>query len=112
MSINGNLNYRFQPYVNLSLNTTYDKIDLPDPFKDVDFVLFGPSLDLTFTNKLFITTFIQYNDQTDNINVNLRFQWRFAPVSDLFIVYTNNSYPENFQIKDKALVAKISYWFN
>ena len=94
MSINGNLNYRFQPYVNLSLNTTYDKIDLPDPFKDVDFVLFGPSLDLTFTNKLFITTFIQYNDQTDNINVNLRFQWRFAPVSDLFIVYTNNSYPE------------------
>jgi len=112
LSINGNLNYRFQPYVNLSLNTTYDKIDLPDPFKDVDFVLFGPSLDLTFTNKLFITTFIQYNDQTDNINVNLRFQWRFAPVSDLFIVYTNNSYPENFQIKDKALVAKISYWFN
>ena len=112
LSINGNLNYRFQPYVNLSINTTYDKIDLPDPFKDVDFVLFGPSLDLTFTNKLFITTFIQYNDQTDNINVNLRFQWRFAPVSDLFIVYTNNSYPENFQIKDKALVAKISYWFN
>jgi len=112
LSINGNLNYRFQPYVNLSINTTYDKIDLPDPFKDIDFVLFGPSLDLTFTNKLFITTFIQYNDQTDNINVNLRFQWRFAPVSDLFIVYTNNSYPENFQIKDKALVAKISYWFN
>jgi hypothetical protein len=112
LSINGNLNYRFQPYINLSINTTYDKIELPDPFKDVDFVLFGPSLDLTFTNKLFITTFIQYNDQTDNININFRFQWRFAPVSDLFIVYTNNSYPENFQIKDKALVAKISYWFN
>ena len=50
--------------------------------------------------------------KSDNININLRFQWRFAPVSDLFIVYTNNSYPENFHIKDKALVAKISYWFN
>ena len=112
LSINGTVNYRFQPYMNLSINTTYDKIDLPDPFKDMNFILFGPRLDLTFTNKLFFTTFIQYNDQSDNINVNLRFQWRFAPVSDLFIVYTNNSYPDNFEVKDKALVAKISYWFN
>jgi hypothetical protein len=112
LSINGKVNYRFQPYVNLSINTTYDKIDLPNPFKDIDFILFGPRLDITLTNKLFFTTFIQYNDQSDNININLRFQWRFAPVSDLFIVYTNNSYPENFHIKDKALVAKISYWFN
>ena len=112
LSINGTINYRYQPYVNLSINTTYDKIDLPNPFKDIDFILFGPKLDLTFTNKLFFTTFVQFNDQSDNININLRFQWRFAPVSDLFIVYTNNSYPDNFQIKDNALVAKISYWFN
>ena len=112
LSINGTVNYRFQPYMNLSINTTYDKIDLPDPFKDMNFILFGPRLDLTFTNKLFFTTFIQYIDQSDIINVNLRFQWRFAPVSDLFIVYTNNSYPDNFEVKDKALVAKISYWFN
>ena len=112
LSINGTINYRFQPYMNLSINTTYDKIELPDPFKDIDFILFGPRLDLTFTNKLFFTTFVQYNDQTDNINVNLRLQWRFAPVSDLFIVYTNNSYPDNLQIKDNSWVAKVSYWFN
>ena len=98
--------------LNLSIKTTYDRIDLPDPFKDIQFILFGPKIDLTFTNKLFLTTFVQYNDQSDNININLRFQWRFAPVSDLFIVYTNNSYPDNFKVKDKALVAKVSYWFN
>jgi hypothetical protein len=112
LSLNGTINYRVQPYVNLSISTTYDKIDLPDPFEDVAFLLIGPRLDLTFTNKLFFTTFVQYNDQADNVNVNLRFQWRFAPVSDLFIVYTNNSYPDNFRTKNNALVAKISYWFN
>lgn len=112
LSINGKVNYRFQPYLNLSINTTYDKIDLPDPLNDIDFILFGPRLDITFTNKLFFTTFVQYNDQSDNININFRCQWRFAPVSDLFIVYTNNTYPENFKLKDKALVAKLSYWFN
>ena len=112
LSLNGTINYRVQPYVNLSISTTYDKIDLPEPFESMAFLLIGPRLDLTFTNKLFLTTFVQYNDQADNVNVNLRFQWRFAPVSDLFIVYTNNSYPDDFRIKDKALVAKISYWFN
>ena len=111
-SFNGEINYRVQPYVNLSISTTYDKIDLPKPFKSMAFLLIGPRLDLTFTNKLFLTTFVQYNDQTDNVNLNLRFQWRFAPVSDLFIVYTNNAYPADFRTKDKALVAKISYWFN
>ena len=111
-SLNGTINYRVQPYVNLSISTTYDKIDLPDPFESMAFLLIGPRLDLTFTNKLFLTTFVQYNDQADNVNVNLRFQWRFAPVSDLFIVYTNNSYPYDFRTKDKALVAKISYWLN
>ena len=112
LSLNGTINYRVQPYVNLSISTTYDKIDLPEPFESMAFLLIGPRLDLTFTNKLFLTTLVQYNDQADNVNVNLRFQWRFAPVSDLFIVYTNNSYPDDFRTKDKALVAKISYWFN
>ena len=111
-SFNGEINYRLQPYVNLSISTTYDKIDLPKPFKSMAFLLIGPRLDLTFTNKLFLTTFVQFNDQADNVNLNLRFQWRFAPVSDLFIVYTNNAYPADFRTKDKALVAKISYWFN
>jgi len=111
-SFNGEINYRVQPYVNLSISTTYDKIDLPKPFKSMAFLLIGPRLDLTFTNKLFLTTFVQFNDQADNVNLNLRFQWRFAPVSDLFIVYTNNTYPADFRTKDKALVAKISYWFN
>jgi hypothetical protein len=111
-SFNGEINYRVQPYVNLSISTTYDKIDLPKPFKSMAFLLIGPRLDLTFTNKLFLTTFVQFNDQANNVNLNFRFQWRFAPVSDLFIVYTNNAYPADFRTKDKALVAKISYWFN
>jgi hypothetical protein len=111
-SLNSEIIYRIQPYINLSISTTYDKINLPKPFESMAFLLIGPRLDLTFTNKLFLTTFVQYNDQADNVNVNLRFQWRFAPVSDLFIVYTNNSYPDDFRTKDKALVAKISYWFN
>ncbi len=112
LSLNGELNYRYQPYGSIALVTTYNKITLPTPYNSAELILIGPRLDFTFTNKLFFTSFVQYNDQIDNINLNLRFQWRFAPVSDLFIVYTENAFPKQFRMKDRGLFVKLSYWFN
>ncbi len=110
--VNGEINYRVQPYGSLAIVSSYNKLELPSPYKSGDYVLIGPRLDFTFTNKLFFTSLLQYNNQIDNINVNLRFQWRFAPVSDLFIVYTQNSFPGDNMIKNRGLVLKLSYWFN
>lgn len=112
VSLNGEINYRVQPYGSLAMVASYNQIRLPEPFSDANLILIGPKLDITFTDNIFLTTFVQYNNQIDNVNVNIRFQWRYAPVSDLFIVYTDNSYPENFKVKNRALVAKLSYWFN
>ncbi|MEQ6121721.1 DUF5916 domain-containing protein [Reichenbachiella sp. MALMAid0571] len=112
-SLNGETNYRVQPFGSLALVSSFHRItNLSTQLSDTEFFLIGPKLDITFTNKIFFTTFVQYNDQIDNLNLNMRFQWRFAPVSDLFIVYTDNSFPENFQTKNRALVLKLSYWFN
>jgi hypothetical protein len=108
----GELYYRVQPFGSLALITTYNDIELPSPYKSAKLLLIGPKFDFTFTDKLFFTSFIQYNNQIDNLNLNFRFQWRFAPVSDLFIVYTENSYPGNYKIKNRGLVFKLSYWFN
>ncbi|MGD0756112.1 MAG: DUF5916 domain-containing protein [Bacteroidales bacterium] len=110
--VDGELYFRVQPYGSLAIVTTYNNISMPLPYKSAQFVLIGPRLDLTFTDNLFLTSFVQYNNQIDNINLNFRFQWRFAPVSDLFIVYTENSFPGDFKIKNRGLVLKLSYWFN
>jgi len=112
LTLNGELNYRVQPYGSLAMVTTYNNISLPDPYNSAALLLIGPRLDFTFTDKLFFTSFIQYNNQIDNLNLNLRFQWRFAPVSDLFIVYTENSFPADYRVKNRGLVVKLSYWFN
>ena len=72
----------------------------------------GHNLDITFTEMLFFTTFVQYNNQIDNINVNMRLQWRYAPVSDLYIVSTENSYPSGWTTKNRGIALKLSYWFN
>ncbi|MFH0757553.1 MAG: DUF5916 domain-containing protein [Bacteroidota bacterium] len=112
LSFSTELNYRIQPYGSLSMVLSYNRILLPLPYSSKDLVLVGPRLDITFTDKLFFTTFVQYNNQIDNVNVNMRFQWRFAPVSDLFIVYTENAFPEQFRTKDRGIAIKLSYWIN
>jgi hypothetical protein len=117
----GTLTYRYQPWGFTSLNFSYNRIRLPDPYNDSDLILVGPRFDITLSRKVFWTTFIQYNSQINNLNINSRFQWRFKPVSDLFIVYTDNYFAESFENnnvfyigrpKSRALVLKLTYWLN
>jgi len=112
LSLNCEVRYRVQPYGRLALAGSFNRVELPSPYSSADLILIGPRLDITFTEKLFFTTLVQYNNQIDNLNTNIRLQWRFAPVSDLYIVYTDNTYPENFTSKNRGLVLKLSYWIN
>jgi hypothetical protein len=104
------VNYRFQPYGNVAMEFEYNKLDFPEPYNSANLFLIGPRVEVSFTDELFLSTFVQYNNQIQNVNINTRFQWRFRPVSDLFIVYTDNYFPENFRVKNRALILKLSYW--
>jgi hypothetical protein len=111
-NVNVDLGYRIQPYAGITLSTAYNDIQLPQPWGRTIFWLIGPRIDITFTNKLFLTTFIQYNDQQKNINLNARLQWRYRPASDLFLVYTDNYYSYPLFVRNRAFVLKFTYWWN
>ena len=106
------IGYRFQPYVSFLLSAAYNDIRLPEPWNNRRFWLVGPRLDITMTNNLYFTAFAQYNEQVKNVNLNTRLQWRYRPASDLFIVYTDNYFPETFGVRNRALVVKFTYWGN
>ena len=109
------LTYQFQPYGSIALDVNYNYVQLAAPFQPASIWLVGPKLDITFTKNIYLTTFVQYNNQQENLNINARFQWRYAPVSDLFIVYTDNYLTNDFSqfsVRNRALVAKITYWLN
>lgn len=112
INLGGAVSYRVQPYGSVGFTMNYNDIRLPSPYNSAKLLLVGPSVDITFTDKLFLTTFVQYNNQIDNINTNVRLQWHFAPVSDLFIVYSGNSWSGDFTNKNRGLIVKLSYWFN
>jgi hypothetical protein len=114
---------RLQPYANLSLDVNYTNIRLPQPYNSAELWLIGPRVDITFNRQVFLTTFFQYNTQVNNININGRLQWRFRPVSDVFLVYTDNYFAmageddygvpvKAWQPKERAIVLKVNYWLN
>ncbi len=110
--------YRIQPYGSFSVNASYNRIDLPlsgtPRDTTVNLFLISPRVDLTFTRDLFFTLVSQYNSQLQNVNVNARLQWRFKPVSDLFIVYTDNygKELEHYQPRNRSITIKLTYWLN
>ncbi len=112
LNLSADVGYRIQPYVSILVSTSYNRIKMYEPWGKRTFWLIGPRLDVTLTNKLFFTAFAQYNEQQKNTNLNTRLQWRYRPASDLFIVYTDNYFPETGAVKNRALVVKFTYWWN
>ena len=112
INITNELGYRFQPYVSLSSNLSYNHISLPDPWNDTDFWLIGSKADITFSNKLFFATLFQYNEQSKKFNLNSQFQWRYKPASDLYVVYSNNYMLAPYTGRNWSLTFKLTYWFN
>lgn len=107
------LNFRSIPHVNIGLRANYYKLDFPEPYGNAELFLISPRVEVNFSTSIFWTTFLQYNTQGNNFNINSRFQWRYKPMSDLFIVYTDNYYTDPlFKNKNRALVLKMNYWLN
>lgn len=112
-SVGSDLNYRpKQPWGNFSLSYELNQVELPDDFGSETLHLFGPKTEVYFSSLMSWTTWIQYNSQDENININSRFQWRFKPMSDLFLVYSDNYASNGFNVKNRGVVLKLNYWLN
>ncbi len=105
-------NLRIQPKAFISLQARYDHIELPEPYGTADIWLIVPRIEFTFSKSLFWNTLIQYSNQRDNFGINSRLQWRFAPLSDLFLVYTDNYFVDRFSPKFRSINLKLTYWLN
>ncbi len=117
----GSFTYRYEPYGSIAINYNYNLFDMPHLSETKSTLLLGPRFDLSFTKSVFLTAFFQYNSQSQNTNINTRFQWRFAPASDFFLVYSDNYFSGNpsdpsdrfdFTLRNRSIVAKVTYWLN
>ena len=109
-TLQGSVGYRFQPFMNVRLEAEYNRLNFPAPICDVEYLNITPRVEVFFAKNIWWTTFLQYNTQSDNFNVNSRLQWRYRPMCDVFLVYTDNYAVKFWGPKNKALVLKANYW--
>ena len=110
-TVAGEFTLRIQPKFLFTIQARYDHIELPKPYSTNDLWLIGPRVDITFSKSIFWATFIQYSSQLDNLGINSRLQWRFAPLSDLFLVYNDNYFANDvFAPRFRSINLKITYW--
>jgi hypothetical protein len=106
ITFNGGPSYTFQPFGTISLNYNYTGIDLG---KRAAYHLVGLKPEISFTTNLLWTTLIQYNTQMNNMSYNSIFQWRYAPMSDFYMILKDEM---DFSGKNKRfeLSFKLTYW--
>jgi len=113
------LGYRFEPIFTGSIELNYDKVSLPELYNSANIFLIAPKIEFTFSKDIYWSSLIQYSNQTENLSFNSRIQWRFAPLSDLFLVYNDNYYTENRynsifipRVKNRSINLKLTYWLD
>ena len=112
-TLENEIKWRKQPILNASMIINFNSIVLPNPYPSKNIWLLSPKIDFTFTKTLTWITFVQYNSQGENLGINSRMQWRFAPLSDLFLVYNDNYIStDNFSPRNRSFNLKLTYWLN
>ena len=113
------LGQKIRPKFTGSIEMKYDRVDLPEPYSSAKILLIAPRIDFTFSKDVYWATLVQYSNQNDNLSFNTRLQWRFAPLSDLFLVYNDNYYTENRydsifipRVKNRSINLKLTYWLD
>ena len=112
IGLKAGITLRQTPWGIFSLRVERYDLKFPNPYKNSLLYLINSKTELSFSKNLIWTTFLQYNTQSDNFNINSRLQWRYKPMSDLFIVYTDNYLAQDFTNKNRALVLKMNFWLS
>ncbi|HUU35935.1 MAG TPA: DUF5916 domain-containing protein [Vicinamibacterales bacterium] len=64
-----------------------------------------------FTTHLFLNSFVQYNADTAQVSSNVRFNFLYKPLSDLYVVF-NDRHDNAGRLLDRALVVKLTRLFS
>jgi len=97
---------------NSSISLNYNDIDLPQG-AFTNHVLRG-RLIYNFSTRLALMSLIQWNSNTDEVNMNIRLSYIHRPGSHLFIVYNERRLAEGLGtgILDRTIAVKFTYLFN
>jgi hypothetical protein len=90
-TIEGSLRLRLSAHVAASATLTRNDVDLPQGSFAANLV--GMRLDWSFTPRMFLNAFVQYNGETDTWLSNIRYNFIHRPLSDIYVVWNATRMP-------------------
>ena len=71
----------------------------------------GNRLRVNISPDLSISSYVQYDTDSDSVGTNTRLRWTFRPVADLFVVYNHNvrSLLDRWRLDSNQLLVKLQY---
>ncbi len=105
-SLSGGLMWRPNHHLSVDLSANHNDISLPDGAFAAD--VFGGRVDYGFSTKVFASAFVQYNAAEDQFVTNVRFNYLYSPLSDVFLVYTERRDMAAGMTVERVLAAKVS----
>jgi hypothetical protein len=73
--------------------------------------LLGMRLRVNVSPDLSVSSYTQYDTDSDSVGINTRLRWTFLPVADLFVVYNHNvrSLLDRWELDSNQLLVKLQY---
>jgi len=109
-SVTGSVTLR--PNAHFFLQGTAQRNRLTLGGSSFDANLFGGRFRYAYNTRTFLSAFVQYNETTDEVQTNLRFNLIHAPLSDVFLVYSERRdrtpEPGRTALTDRAVTLKVT----
>jgi hypothetical protein len=98
---------RLSRYLATTVSFSRDTIDLPTTSFHTD--LASLRIDASFSTRMFLNAFIQYNNVTHQVLSNIRYDFIHHPLSDVFITYNDTRDSNGVLQPSKQLVLKMTH---
>ena len=105
------LDFAFRPSYHFAAEVNWSRENLELPSGDFKTHLVTTRVNYSFTPHMFLDALIQYNSTVEEIASNIRFNFIYKPLSDLFLVY-NERRSTTGDVLDRAIILKLTYIFD
>ena len=98
---------RFSAKLATAVSFSRDMVDLPGTSFHTD--LASLRVDASFSTRMFVNAFIQYNSVTHQVLSNVRYDFIHHPLSDIFITYNDTRDSNGSLVPSRQLVIKVTH---
>jgi hypothetical protein len=96
----------WRPSRHVALGLQAERNDIALPGSEFTADVLGARLDLAGSRRLFLNSFVQYNTASEEVVTNLRLNLIHAPLSDLFLVFSERRDVEGGRVLEREITLK------